>query len=655
MSLSTYRTPLVLFAFCAFLVSGCSDSSEPPVPGTLHVLAGDGQTAEVGTAVPVPPSVRVLSTRNKPMSGVPVDFTASANGQVNPSRVTTDADGVATLTSWTLPTQPGSHTLTASTPGVSDVVLTATAIVPNPVCTTPIHLGALPPGELMRWPASAQDAPVCINFLRATSSGEFLIQFENLSMSGNSDTGLFPGFAPVSSFVLTVQSGGLPQQGQLLQPRAAALPAQAVSVWDFGAGPIYEIEPPAPPAGTANAVLLRGGVRLDAAATRRLAAVGDTLEVRMEGIPRLNISTGNQRAIVKYVGPHFIIAEDIRLGELTREGGGLNAPLTQSDMEAIAAEYAQYALVQSDLFFDNRYNAAIEANENRPIAVHSLMYANNIWGYTYPSGNYFIFDYWVATDGSTRGPNQSTQRVAGNLFIHEIAHMRHFGLQERAGLAFQRGNRWLVEGFARATERWPVAMELLGAADFSRTNNVVLPLFQSPRLNSLEDIPVYTQASASLYGGYAASSYVFDYFADQVALAGGDWRAALREFVTYGGVQEELQKVLDRHLPGVDVGTLFTRARIALMLDDYASGLPAWTQFHQYQLRASRQTQNPQLDPRNLWPRIVPGHVFAHNLNIPPGGAFGYLIDGTSATGDARITLNYPRTQNGVVSIMRIR
>jgi hypothetical protein len=283
------------------------------------------------------------------------------------------------------------------------------------------------------------------------------------------------------------------------------------------------------------------------------------------------------------------------------------------------------------------------------------MYADNIWGYTYPSGNYFVWDFWVGTNGSTRGANQSIERNANNLFMHEIAHMRHAGMNERANRQV-RGNRWLVEGFARATERWPIAMRLLGTATPSRVDNIVLPSYTTGPHNTLEDVPAYTQPSFSMYGGYATSSYVFDYFADQVArTTSTDWMVALGEFLVNAGIEADLNAVINRYLPGLDFGSLFTRARIAFYTDDLPHGLPDWTQYHQFQLRASRATQNPQLDPRNLWPRIVPGTAFSETRGISPGGAFGYVIDGTAAGNNARILISMPRANYGVISVTRIK
>ncbi|HEX6065152.1 MAG TPA: hypothetical protein VFZ04_13070 [Longimicrobiales bacterium] len=845
----------------ALPLAGCGDSAEPLQPGSLEILAGIGQSTAAGTAVPIAPSVRLVTTGGQALPGAPVTFAASGGGVATPGQAVTNAQGVATLRSWTLPKRAGSHVITVSSPGVSPVVIEATATVgaaaklgraapdaqngtvasavpaapavlvtdaqDNPVEGALVHFSpggngsvasaaavsdasgiarsggwtlgtqageqtleariadapgvapvifvaeataaaaarlamvmepsttlgtgvplqvqpvvevqdafgnrapsvlpvtaALPQGstqalagtltvlategvatftdltingtgnvqvrftaaglaeaksatfsvgsgaecpgpvrkldfalgESHRHFTSATDAPFCFDFALGANAGQqYLVQIENMSMSGNSDTGIFPGMATSQTgMTIGVSTGAVPPSDATVSTPRVQLPQGAVHSWDFGGGQIFEIEPREPAGGVTPAFLRRGDLLLDANAGSPALVVGDTIVVHMVGIPRLGISDGTQQAVVRYTTPDLVIAEDVRLRTLVRQGGGTNTPLSASDMEAIATDYSRYAKVQADRFFSGRYNSAVEAGDGRPIAIHSLMYADNIWGYTFPSGNYFVWDFWVGTNGSVKGPNQQVERNSNNLFMHELTHMRHFGLTERTH-GMWRANRWLVEGFARASERWPVAMRLLGSITPPRTDNLVLPLYPVSTLNMVEDVPAYTQASSSLYGGYAASSYVFDYFADQVARRGTDWTTALSQFIVNAGTEEALNQVIGRYLPGWDVGMLFTQARIALFTDDYAFGLPDWTQYHQFHLRASRTTTAPQLDPRNLWPKIKPGDSFADARSVLPGGAYGYIIDGTMATGSARVLFNLPRANYGVISITRIK
>jgi hypothetical protein len=522
------------------------------------------------------------------------------------------------------------------------------------VCPGAVLAPAYELGQSVRFAGTT--SPACIDFSAAHAGQQYLIQFENINSSGSSAVAIFPGLnAFVEPMTVTLSTRPLVAGASVtVNARSTRAPADAVNSWDFGAGEIYEIQPPASLGPSPTAYVSRNNRWIDANVMNADIVVGDTISATLIGIPRLGIPDGTQRAVVRYSGPDLIIAEDIRLATLARQSGGFNTPLTLADMEAIAADYAQYGKVQADLFFNGRHNAAVEANGGRPIAIHTLMYQDNIWGYTFPNGSYFAWDFWVTSDGHTKGINQTIERSANNLFMHEIAHMRHAGLNERAGKV--RGNTWLVEGFARATERWPIAMRLLNTVDFSRTGNIVLPGYATSSLNSLEDVPTYVTASRSLYEGYANSAYIFDYFADQVARSGNtNWRAALADFLVSAGSENDLNAAINRYLPGIDFGTLFTRSRIALYLDDIGTGLPDWTQYHQFQLRASRMTANPQNDPRNMWQRIVLGVDFAEAREIVPGGAFGYIIDGTAGGASIRLTVDMAQTAQNIMSITRVK
>ncbi len=98
-------------------------------------LAGDGQTAAAGTAVAVPPSVKVFDANDNPVAGVPVAFAvASGGGTALPTTpVSTNADGVAAAASWTLGPVAGSNSLTATVGGTgvsgSPVTFQATGAV----------------------------------------------------------------------------------------------------------------------------------------------------------------------------------------------------------------------------------------------------------------------------------------------------------------------------------------------------------------------------------------------------------------------------------------------------------------------------------------------------------------------------------------------
>ena len=522
-------------------------------------------------------------------------------------------------------------------------------------------------GQMGRFATTAAGAPRCLSFSAARNAGqEYLVLFESMATRGPSNA-LFPGAANQNDGPLTVDvltrgpSGSILTGPAVATARRAAAPANAVHGWDFGGAPIYEIEPPARPGIKPAAMVLRNGAMVNANAVNADINVGDTLLVQFESI-RPSIPTGMYKAIVRLVTPDIVISEDLRIfsgdSTFTRAGGGLNTPMTQADMQAMADDYSQNARPQGDRFFGG-HNTATSGHPGRPIAVHSLMFADNVWGYTYSVTNYFVWDYWVQTDGKTKTLAQHPQRVADNLFMHEIAHMRHMGLMERAGLgSANRGHTWVTEGFARYTERLPIAARLLGALDPARNANVTLPINPAFAPNYYYgDVPGFLESTASMYGGYAASAYLFDYFADQVALAGGNWSAAVADLLINLGAENTANATDAKYLPGLDLATLFTRARIALFTDDYTAGLPAWTQYTMYNLRASRPvTANTFfLDPRNGFPRIKAGQAFTDSRQIAGGGAFGYVIDGNNATTDFRVDFTPASVTNGVVTVVRIK
>ena len=592
-------------------------------------------------------------------SGVVVTASASSGASVSNGVATTNTSGVATFSALRIEGPFGMHALTFQAPGLAS--LTIPVSIRQSLCDGNNVLALdLPLGTMVRAVTNTTQAPDCLEFDGVLNAGQqFLVMYENIPRTGPYDGGLYPGSSVPNVLTLSVRSfpaGSALARMSARAPSTAHVEQHAVAEhgWDFGDGIILEGRPADPP----KAALPGGRMLLRSSAP---PSVGDTIQVYLEGIPRLGTTSGLQSAVVRFISDDLVFADDARLPTLLRQSGLPNTPLTIPQMDSIAKEYARFARVQGNALFEGRFNSVTDDTQpNRITVVHTLMYADNLWGYTYSSGNYFAFDYWVGTNGTTGGANQALQRVADNLFMHEIAHTRSHGLLERSGRVLKRGNMWLWEGFARFTERLSIAARLLDTQTPSRTSNVKLPL--NPVFNGsyfFDDVPTYLEAGTPLFQGYAASAYLFDYLADQVALAGGDHLAALRDVLINGGVEADLNAAVSRWIPGITFDMLLTRARVALYTDDSGvAGLPAWTQFHQYQLRPSRPATsalNMARDPRNLWPKVVPGSMYADDRDVPSGGAFGYLIDGTAGAADAAIRLSATSGPHGVISITRIR
>ena len=137
-------------------------------PATMIAMSDIDQSAVVGTAVAEPPSVKLLDAYDNPVPGVSVAFrSSSALGPPLPgSPVTTDANGVATLESWTLGTVSGEYRAVARA-GTLNAIFTAQAGPGPPATMTlgPVEFSGLPGvtvpfsgGQTKRYAAFIKDA-----------------------------------------------------------------------------------------------------------------------------------------------------------------------------------------------------------------------------------------------------------------------------------------------------------------------------------------------------------------------------------------------------------------------------------------------------------------------------------------------------------------
>ncbi|HEX8432629.1 MAG TPA: invasin domain 3-containing protein, partial [Longimicrobium sp.] len=95
----------------------------------ITIQAGDGQTAQAGTTVPVQPAARVTDANGNIVVGAPVVWSiVSGGGEISgPATVNTDSAGISTLGGWKLGTTAGTNQLAATIAGDS-AVFTATGV-----------------------------------------------------------------------------------------------------------------------------------------------------------------------------------------------------------------------------------------------------------------------------------------------------------------------------------------------------------------------------------------------------------------------------------------------------------------------------------------------------------------------------------------------
>jgi hypothetical protein len=111
-----------------FTVTVDGVSEEIPVTVTaiadgLTLVAGGGQEARAGSALPEPVVVRVMSRRGRPLEGAAVRFRASdGDGSAEPASVTS-GDGGRVRTAWRLGELPGRQRLFATAEGVDSALV----------------------------------------------------------------------------------------------------------------------------------------------------------------------------------------------------------------------------------------------------------------------------------------------------------------------------------------------------------------------------------------------------------------------------------------------------------------------------------------------------------------------------------------------------
>ena len=92
---------------------------EPGPAARMSNHPASSQVAIIGTTVPVHPAVRVTDAELNPVAGVEVTFVAGpGHGTLLGESTTSDANGIATLGSWTIPAAIGTYTVTAVSAGL---------------------------------------------------------------------------------------------------------------------------------------------------------------------------------------------------------------------------------------------------------------------------------------------------------------------------------------------------------------------------------------------------------------------------------------------------------------------------------------------------------------------------------------------------------
>ncbi|MEO8621373.1 MAG: hypothetical protein ABI625_09930 [bacterium] len=273
-------------------------------PASMQYTAGNLQSAQVGTAVAIAPSVLVKDADGFPVSNAPVVFAvASGGGVATGLNTSTNASGIATVGSWTLGTVAGTNTLTA-TAGASSITFSATGtsgaaakFVPITTPPTSIVVGAPIPGPQRLQLTDAADNAVHQSGLAVTLTlvaqpGSVTTSYQAITDAagvasfaiapyiGVSGTATLaasaPGIAPLVSPPFAILAGAPTQLVFITQPAATAsagvalLPQPVLQIADAGGNALHVSQ--GVTAGLASGV----GATLGGTTTTQTNALGQT-------------------------------------------------------------------------------------------------------------------------------------------------------------------------------------------------------------------------------------------------------------------------------------------------------------------------------------------------------------------------------------------
>jgi len=184
-----------------------------PAPANqILKTGGDAQTASVASTLPAAPAVTVRDKFGNAVSGVVVTFAVTApNGSVTGATPTTNAQGVATVGSWTLGTIAKPDSLTATVSGVgSPALFTATAtpdaaatmaksaggttgtvnatVSPTPAVLVTDQFGNAVSGVLVTFAATASNGTVTGGSVSTNASGIATVGSFKLATAARTDT-----------------------------------------------------------------------------------------------------------------------------------------------------------------------------------------------------------------------------------------------------------------------------------------------------------------------------------------------------------------------------------------------------------------------------------------------------------------------------------
>lgn len=297
-------TLTALLAGVSLRCGGDGGSVNPPAPGSVEIVDGNGQVGLVGQPLPDPLVVRVLDESGAPLAGVGVQWAAQGGGSVSAAEVATGDDGLASVQR-VLGPDPGEQATIATVSGAQgspatflatasdgETPLLALVTQPSPTAQSGVALAAQPAVQLKEPDGSNRaeaDVPVTASLVGsgATLSGTLtrstnasgVATFTDLVITGPAGSYSLrfsaSGYTQALSGAIALGGGG---GGNVLlittNPPVGALNGE---VFDPAAQPVVEVKTgggAAVPGVQVTAAIGSGGGTLEGTATATTDASG---------------------------------------------------------------------------------------------------------------------------------------------------------------------------------------------------------------------------------------------------------------------------------------------------------------------------------------------------------------------------------------------
>ena len=208
------------------------------IPATLTLEEGSGQSANVGTAVPLAPAVKAARPDGSALPNVPVEFAVVlGGGSVHGAAAVTGPDGIARPTRWILGPAAGTNRVAATTPGRNPVLFeatgvpgAATSLVASGGTSLAAYFGNFAPGVPEVTATDAHGNPVAlvpVTFQVTSGGGALSGALVPTDFAGRARPGSWR-LGPAGTQTVTASSAGFPPIG--FTASAAEAPASTFRI-----------------------------------------------------------------------------------------------------------------------------------------------------------------------------------------------------------------------------------------------------------------------------------------------------------------------------------------------------------------------------------------------------------------------------------------